>query len=59
MNDDPSSQIVRVYVWQAPVRITHWLIAGSIVLLSITGFYIGRPFVTCRGRLAIHSSWAG
>ena len=28
---------VRVYVWEVPVRITHWLIAGSIVVLSATG----------------------
>lgn len=49
MSDAPSAEIVRVYVWQAPVRITHWLIALSIVVLSATGFYIGRPFVTVSG----------
>jgi Ni/Fe-hydrogenase 1 B-type cytochrome subunit len=38
-----------VYVWQIPVRITHWLIAGSIVVLSVTGLYIGRPFMTVSG----------
>lgn len=37
--------LVRVYVWEWPVRVTHWLIAGSIVVLAATGFYIGRPFV--------------
>ena len=42
-------ELVRVYVWQIPVRVTHWLIAGSIVVLSVTGFYIGRPFVTVTG----------
>jgi Ni/Fe-hydrogenase 1 B-type cytochrome subunit len=41
----PSSDLVRVYVWEWPVRITHWLIAASIVVLSATGIYIGRPFV--------------
>jgi len=41
--------LVRVYVWQLPVRITHWLIAGSIVVLSVTGFYIGTPFVSVPG----------
>jgi Ni/Fe-hydrogenase 1 B-type cytochrome subunit len=44
------SEIVRVYVWEAPVRITHWLIALSIMVLSVTGFYIGRPFVTVPGQ---------
>jgi Ni/Fe-hydrogenase 1 B-type cytochrome subunit len=41
---------VRVYVWEVPVRATHWLIAGSILLLSATGFYIGNPFVTVTGQ---------
>lgn len=36
---------VRVYVWQIPVRITHWLIAGSIGVLSLTGVYIADPFL--------------
>ncbi len=40
-----SSDLVRVYVWEWPVRITHWLIAGSIIVLAATGIYIGRPFV--------------
>ena len=44
-----SSDIVRVYVWEVPVRITHWLIAFSIVVLSVTGFYIGRPFIIVSG----------
>ena len=41
----PSSDLVRVYVWEWPVRVTHWLIAASIITLSATGIYIGRPFV--------------
>jgi Ni/Fe-hydrogenase 1 B-type cytochrome subunit len=39
-----SVDLVRVYVWQWPVRITHWLIVLSIVVLSATGIYIGHPF---------------
>ena len=35
----------RVYVWEFPVRLAHWLIALSIVVLSVTGFYIGAPFL--------------
>jgi Ni/Fe-hydrogenase 1 B-type cytochrome subunit len=42
-------ELVRVYVWQIPVRVTHWLIAFSIVALSATGLYIGRPFMTVTG----------
>lgn len=39
----------RVYVWQVPVRLTHWLIAASIIVLAVTGFYIGRPVITVPG----------
>ena len=35
----------RLYVWQVPVRFTHWLTAGSIVVLSFTGGYIADPFL--------------
>ena len=49
MSDEASADLVRVYVWQIPVRITHWLIAGSIVVLSVTGLYIGHPFMTVPG----------
>jgi Ni/Fe-hydrogenase 1 B-type cytochrome subunit len=38
------SDIARVYVWELPVRISHWLIAGSIGVLSLTGLYIAHPF---------------
>ena len=36
---------VRLYVWQTPVRITHWILVGCIVMLSITGAYIADPFL--------------
>jgi Ni/Fe-hydrogenase 1 B-type cytochrome subunit len=49
ISDASASDIVRVYVWEAPVRIAHWLIALSIVVLSVTGYYIGRPFIIAPG----------
>jgi Ni/Fe-hydrogenase 1 B-type cytochrome subunit len=60
MSAEGSSEIVRVYVWQAPVRITHWLIAFSIVVLSMTGLYIGHPFITVSGPARQHfvMGWA-
>lgn len=36
----------RVYVWELPVRLTHWVNVISIVVLSITGYYIFRPFLS-------------
>ena len=50
MTPTPESRIVKVYVWEAPVRITHWLIALSIVVLSVTGFYIWISFISVPGR---------
>ena len=40
-----SANLVRVYVWEWPVRVTHWLIVGSILVCSVTGLYIGSPFL--------------
>lgn len=34
-----------VYVWDLVVRATHWIIALSMVVLAVTGFYIGNPFI--------------
>jgi Ni/Fe-hydrogenase 1 B-type cytochrome subunit len=42
---DGAEQRVRVYVWQAPVRITHWITVACIVVLSVTGAYIADPFL--------------
>jgi len=44
----------RVYVWEWPVRLFHWLIAGSVVLLTVTGIYIGNPFLTVHGESTHH-----
>ena len=35
--------------WTAAMRINHWSMAISILLLIITGFYIGRPFTIGAG----------
>ncbi len=35
----------RVYAWEFPVRFTHWINVLCIILLSVTGLYIGKPFV--------------
>ncbi len=35
----------KVYVWEFPVRLTHWLNFVAILTLAITGFYIGAPFI--------------
>ncbi len=37
--------LMDVYVWELPVRLAHWLIFASMAVLSVTGIYIGRPFL--------------
>lgn len=41
----PSLERVRIYVWEVPVRVTHWVTFTSIVVLTITGAYIADPFL--------------
>ena len=33
-----------VYLWQWPVRAMHWAAAVSVILLVVTGLFIGRPY---------------
>ena len=40
---------VSLYIWQVPVRITHWVTATCIVVLSVTGLYIADPFLIAPG----------
>lgn len=40
----PTTPKYKHYIWELPVRCTHWLNVISIVILGITGFLIGTPF---------------
>jgi Ni/Fe-hydrogenase 1 B-type cytochrome subunit len=44
--------LVRVYVWEIPVRVTHWMIVLGIAVLSFTGYYLYNPFIISRGSSA-------
>jgi Ni/Fe-hydrogenase 1 B-type cytochrome subunit len=33
-----------IALWGVPLRIGHWVAALSIIVLMVTGWYIGRPF---------------
>lgn len=35
----------RIYVWEFPVRLTHWVNVAAIAVLSFTGYYIANPFL--------------
>ena len=33
-----------IYIWHWPIRAMHWIAAVSILVLALTGLYIGRPY---------------
>lgn len=37
------------YVWEAPVRIWHWVMALAMVVLCVTGYFIGSPLPSVPG----------
>lgn len=40
----------RIYVWEIPVRLTHWINVAAIIVLSFTGYYIGNPWILVSSR---------
>jgi Ni/Fe-hydrogenase b-type cytochrome subunit len=43
-----------VYLWGWPIRAMHWIAVAAIVVLAVTGFYIGRPYFMTGGEAANH-----
>jgi Ni/Fe-hydrogenase 1 B-type cytochrome subunit len=41
--------LTTVYVWDLPVRLTHWVNVASLLVLSLTGYFIANPFIGTRG----------
>ncbi|PZP32540.1 MAG: Ni/Fe-hydrogenase, b-type cytochrome subunit [Roseateles depolymerans] len=44
-----AASIKSVYVYEAPVRLWHWVNALSITVLAVTGYFIGSPLPTQPG----------
>jgi Ni/Fe-hydrogenase 1 B-type cytochrome subunit len=51
--------IHRISVWELPVRFFHWINAGCIVILSMTGWVIGRALSLQVGGEAYDGYWFG
>ena len=49
-------ELERIYVWDTVVRVTHWLVALSIAVLTATGIYLGHPFLASPGAAHTHLS---
>lgn len=41
----PMGRAIAVYVWQYPLRLMHWGLVISILVLSVTGYYIHNPYI--------------
>lgn len=50
----PRVSLERVYIWELPVRLVHWLLFFSILTLAATGYYIGHPFISAPGAASAH-----
>ena len=49
----------RVYVWEWPVRLYHWINAGAIVVLAATGLVMARPPAIASSSEAFAQFWFG
>jgi Ni/Fe-hydrogenase b-type cytochrome subunit len=45
----PVAEYKSVYLWHWPIRAMHWIAAACVVVLVVTGFYIGRPYFYTSG----------
>ncbi len=43
-----------IYVYEAPVRLWHWVNALAIVVLAVSGYFIGEPLPTLSGEASDH-----
>jgi len=45
---EPAFPPMRVYVWELPVRVSHWLIFLPVIVLAFSGYYMHNPFLVAR-----------
>lgn len=45
-------QVRSIYVYEAPVRLWHWINALAMIVLAVTGYFIGKPLPTMPGEAA-------
>jgi Ni/Fe-hydrogenase 1 B-type cytochrome subunit len=55
----PPVEFRRIYVWELPVRIYHWINAVALVALCVTGYLIGAPIRLFYAAEAYQQYWFG
>ena len=59
MAEERKCPIERKYVWELPVRVYHWVNFICVLVLAVTGYIIGSPFVIVRTGEAYAQYWFG
>ena len=59
MNTLAAPNYKRIYVWEMPVRLFHWVNALCITVLIVTGYLIGHPLTLFRSPEAYQQYWFG
>jgi len=59
MAKDITANYKRVYVWEFPVRLYHWVNGLCVASLIITGYLIGEPFALQYSTEAYQQYWFG
>lgn len=54
-----TTTLERVYVWEVPVRLYHWVNVVCLLVLCVTGYFIGGPISVNYGGEAWQSFWFG
>jgi Ni/Fe-hydrogenase 1 B-type cytochrome subunit len=49
--------VAPVYVWQYPLRLVHWGLVISILVLSVTGYYIHDPYIVGQSHRPFLMGW--
>jgi len=56
---EPAASYRRVYVWEMPVRVYHWVNALCVTVLVVTGYIIGKPVSIGYSAEAYQQYWFG
>ena len=54
MSSTPAPLKLPRYVWEAPVRLWHWVMALAMLVLMVTGYLIGSPPASVSGEASDH-----
>ena len=54
LDADPNRDLKSIYVYEAPVRLWHWVMALAMIVLAVTGLLIAYPPPSVNGEASAH-----